>query len=111
MYNGIPAPKWLVDGSSLISLAFVGLSVWALVDKWEEKVQAESPTMRKFSALVTELELLRPGPDGRYDEDTLSRLEMQVKHDGRVEDDLRDISERAKQQARRKAEAKFPPRP
>jgi hypothetical protein len=82
--------------------------VWALVDKWEDKVQAENPTMRKFSALVIELELLKPDASGKYDETKLAQMEWEAKNDGRVKDDLRGVSEHVKKDARQKAEAKFP---
>ena len=67
-----PTPKWLIDGSSLLSLGLTVLAVWALVDKWEEKVQADNPVMQTFRKLVTELEMLKPGPDGLYDDAKLT---------------------------------------
>ena len=102
-----PTPKWLIDGSSLLSLGLTVLAVWALVDKWEEKVQADNPVMQTFRKLVTELEMLKPGPDGLYDDAKLTQFEWQAKHDGRAQDDLRGVSERVKQQAREKAERKY----
>jgi mobilome CxxCx(11)CxxC protein len=108
LYAGVKLPGWLITGSALIGLVLTVLSVWALVDKWDEKAQMTRPVVEEFRKLVTDLDLLRVTSSGTYDEEKLFQLEQQS-YGGRHPDDDFDVSERVKRRALKRAEEKYPP--
>lgn len=101
-FLGIAVP--LISGGLLLTT----LSVWALVDKWDEKAQMAPQVVEKFRRLVSDLERLRVNSYGTYDEAELQNLEDQS-YEGRRPDDVFDVSEPAKLRALKLAEEKFPP--
>jgi hypothetical protein len=107
LYSGKTPPAYLVVGSGVAGLALAVLSLWAVVDRWDEKAQMSRETVTRFRDLVTKLEQVRVLDDGTFVPPDFPDLE-QRSYEGRIPDDDLGISERAKQRALTKAEAKYP---
>jgi hypothetical protein len=108
LYLGRTPPDWLLIAAGAIGLSLTVLSLWAVVDRWDEKVQISQDTINKFSSLVTKLELMRMREDNTFDESELRRLEIESQ-EGRIADAEFGIGERARKRALAVAERKYPP--
>jgi mobilome CxxCx(11)CxxC protein len=100
-------PYALLATAGLIGTVQVVASVWALVDKWEEKASLSVETTAQFRDICTQLDTLYPDARGVYDEEKLGKLEL-ASYGGRYADDMVRVSERVRERARKKAEQRFP---
>lgn len=106
LYVGKTPSPYLLIGSGAAGLALAILSLWAVVDRWDEKAQIGRDTVARFRDLVTRLEQVRTSEDGAFVPADFPTLEGQS-YEGRGPDDELDISERVKARALAKAEAKY----
>jgi mobilome CxxCx(11)CxxC protein len=101
-------PYILLAIAGLTGAVQVVASVWALVDRWEEKANLSVKTTDEFRDICTQLDTMHD--QGVYDEEKLARLEN-ASYGGRYADDMLRVSQRVRERAREKAEQHFPALP
>lgn len=107
LYSDSKPPFALVAIAGLLGTFQTLGSIWALVDEWERKAQLNTKTAEEFRRLRIELDSLRPGPDGSYDEVTFGPLEGRS-WAGLHPDDELGVSQRERDRAREQAERRYP---
>jgi mobilome CxxCx(11)CxxC protein len=107
LYSDRKPPAIVVVVAGLLGVVQAVGSVWALVDEWDRKSQLSERTAQEFRDLYIQLETIRPGADGLYDQHELENLERRS-YGGLHPDDEIGVSQKERDRAREQAERRYP---